>query len=138
MTVPVVATIVDIPRSVRVAAGLILVYGVLVVANALIVGQMLGFTVIESIYPRPLIRLLGTGLMASGLVRGARWAWWLAVLLGGLWVVLGVLGIVALLLTDGATLPPSTRVVVPASAVVLGLAIVLLLRTRAAFGAKAA
>ena len=123
----------DVRRKVQIAAFLLLAYGVLVVVNAFIVGHSQGFSISESIFPRPVVRLVGMALLATSLMRGARWAWWVTVILGGFWLVLGVAGLVTLELTDNNALPPSTRVFMPINVLLLGFAIFQLLRTRSAF-----
>ena len=95
------------PSEVRIAALLFFLYGLLVLANALSVGLSAGMTVADAALPRPAVRALGTGLVALGLWRGARWAWWLAVLLGGLWFVAGVVGLAAVFATGSAGALPS-------------------------------
>ena len=95
------------PSEVRIAALLFFLYGLLVLANALSVGLSEGMSVADAALPRPAVRALGTGLVALGLWRGARWAWWLAVLLAGLWFVAGVVGLAAVFATRSAGALPS-------------------------------
>jgi hypothetical protein len=78
-----------LPTSVRVAAGCFLAYGVVVLLNAVIL-QQAGNWQAAGDFPRAVLRLLGTCVIAWGLLRRAHWAWWLGVLLGLFWVIAGL------------------------------------------------
>ena len=65
-----------LPSSVKLAAGLFVAYGVAVVLNATAI-QGASSWVGAGDFPRALIRLFGTGLIGWGLLRRARWAWWI-------------------------------------------------------------
>ena len=72
-------TVIDshsLPGTVRAAAGLILVYGVLAVANALTMQSRAGWGEPWAL-GRALLRLLVSAVIAWGLFRRAPWAWWL-------------------------------------------------------------
>jgi hypothetical protein len=76
------------PRQVRTAALLLVAYGVMVVAHALILQQAGGWAEARE-FPRALLRLFGCGLIAFGLMRGLRWAWWVGVIAAGFWSLMG-------------------------------------------------
>ncbi len=77
-----------IPRPVRIAALLFIVYGVLVLGNALVLQAAGGWADARE-FPRALLRLAGCAVIAWGLLRGERWAWWMGVIFAGLWASLG-------------------------------------------------
>jgi len=69
-------------------------YGLAVLINATIDQNALGWENIEARgFPRAVIRFLGMSLIAWALLKGARWAWWLGVLLPGFFLVGGVVGL---------------------------------------------
>ncbi len=114
-----------LPSSVKLAAALFVVYGVAVVLNATAIQGAAGW-VAAADFPRALIRLLGTGLIAWGLLHRARWAWWLALVLAAVWLVAGALTVLVLEQGDVHWLRPSgfqTFLVV--SLLCLGLAVAL-------------
>ena len=116
-----------LPNSVKLAAGIFVVYGVAVVLNATAVQGATGWLAAAD-FPRALIRLLGTGLIAWGLLHRARWAWWLGLVLAAVWLVAGALTVLVLEQGDVHWLRPSgfqTFLVV--SLLCLGLAVALLL-----------
>lgn len=130
------------PDSVRAAALLLVLYGGLVVVHATLVQVDHGWDD-PGRYARALLRLLGAGLLAGGLVRLRRWAWWLAVVLAGLLFVLAVFVAVVFALVEVHALDPSRPVSVAfltGSIVLLGGAVGLLLSpsARAAFRRPAA
>ena len=94
-----------VPASVRAAALLLLLYGVLVVAGAVLLHTM-GGGVDAADFVDALVRLAGMGVLAWGLLRRRRWAWWISVLLGGLWIVLAVFAVVVFATTDARDLLP--------------------------------
>jgi hypothetical protein len=129
-----------LPNNVKLAAALFVVYGVAVVLNATAVQGAAGW-VTAADFPRALIRLLGTGLIAWGLLQRARWAWWLGLVLAAVWLVAGALTILVFERGDVHWLRPSgfqTFLVV--SLLCLGLAVALLLSpsVRAVFRRPAA
>jgi hypothetical protein len=129
-----------LPNSVKLAAALFIVYGVAVVLNATAVQGPAGW-VAAADFPRALIRLLGTGLIAWGLLQRARWAWWLGLVLAAVWLVAGALTVFVLERGDVHWLRPSgfqTFLVV--SLLCLGLVVALLLSpsARAVFRRPAA
>lgn len=127
-----------LPKSVRLAALLIVAYGVLVVLNA-VVAQSGGEWGDPRSIPRALFRLAGCGLVVFGLLQARRWAWWAAVVLGGseaaFWAAMA-LGAVVLAWPAGVwdRMGISTPVLVPVWAGLLAAAVALLL-PRASRGA---
>ena len=126
-----------LPGTVRAAAGLILAYGVLALANALTMQSQAGWGEPWAM-GRALLRLLVSGLIAWGLLRRARWAW----LVGLGWSVFGLfLGASAMLVVERGDihwLPPSRAQLLLGSLLLsLGGAIALLITpsARAAFRA---
>ena len=128
------------PKPVRVAAVLFALYGLYVAVNAT-AWEAIGVRGDAADYPRALLRACGALLVAWGLWRGLRWAWWLGVVLAGVWLVIGVGAFVAaLLLGDGALpLPTALLLSLAPGAMLLVAAVVglLLPRSRAAFRARA-
>ena len=117
------------PPSVRAAALLLLAYGVLVVANAILLQTAGGWRDLPE-HPRALLRLAGTGLLAWGLHGGRRWAWWTALGLGGLWTALAGVAAVLFAVSDARLLLPYPRLAaafVALSMLLLGAALALLL-----------
>lgn len=130
----------ELPGTVRAAAGLILVYGVLAVANALTMQSQAGWGEPWAL-GRSVLRLLVSAVIAWGLLRRARWAWWVG--LG--WSVFGLaVGASAMLVFqrgDIHWLVPSPAQLLPGAMLLsLGGAIALLVTPggRAAFRAGAA
>jgi hypothetical protein len=129
-----------VPGTVRAAAAILAAYGVVVLINALIEQRAIGWSDIEPRgLPRAVVRFVGMVLIAWGLLRGARWAWWLGVLFPGFLVLVGGVSIVAYLaIFDPAArelISPNTRMLVVVAFVALGTAVALLLTrsARAAF-----
>ena len=115
-----------LPSSVKLAAALFVAYGVAVVLNAIAIQGMAGWGEAGD-FPRALIRLFGTGLIASGLLRRARWAWWLGLILAAVWLVAGALAVLVLERGDAHWLPPSgLQIFLVISLLCLGLAVALL------------
>lgn len=120
-----------LPNSVRLAALLLVAYGVFVVATQ----PGAGWQAPRDI-PRALLRLGGCGVIAYELLQARRWAWWVAVVLGAFWAVLA-LGTVAMVSAAGAwdRMGASTPVLLLARAglVAAAAALLLLPGSRAAF-----
>lgn len=113
--------------SLRWAAALFVAYGIAVIVNATAVlgsaGWAGGWDLAWAI-----ARLVAATAVAAGLLRGARWAWWLGVGLGVLGLVAGVLPLLVLEHDDVYWLPPSAfQLVLVASLVCLGGALGMLL-----------
>lgn len=124
-----------VPRSVKLAAALFVVYGIAVVLNAVAVQSAAGWLAPRD-FPRALIRLAGTGLIAWGLLHRARWAWWLGLVLATLWLAAGAVTTLVLEHGDVYWLQPSGfQIFLAVSLLCLGGALVLLLlpSARAAF-----
>jgi hypothetical protein len=117
----------SLPSSVKLAAALLVVYGAAVVLNATVIQEAGGWAAPRD-FPRALIRLLGTGLIAWGLVQRARWAWWLGVILAAFWLVAGAAAVLVVERGDVYWLQPSGfQVFLMVSLLCLGLALALLL-----------
>jgi hypothetical protein len=117
----------SLPSSVKLAAVLLVVYGAAVVLNATVIQEAGGWAAPRD-FPRALIRLLGTGLIAWGLVQRARWAWWLGVILAAFWLVAGAAAVLVVERGDVYWLQPSGfQVFLMVSLLCLGLALALLL-----------
>ncbi len=116
-----------LPNNVKLAAALFVVYGVAVVLNAAGM-QSTGGWVAPGDFPRALIRLLGTGVIAWGLLHRARWAWWLGLALAAVWLTAGALAVLVLERGDVYWLPPSGfQIFLVVSLLCLGLVLALLL-----------
>jgi hypothetical protein len=125
-----------LPNSVKLAAALFLVYGVAVVLNATALQGTTGWVAAQD-FPRAIVRRLGTGLIAWGLLRRARWAWWLGLIFAAVWLGAGALAVLVLERGDVYWLPPSgLQIFLVISLLCLGLALALLLSpsARAVFG----
>lgn len=82
------------PPSVTVAALLFALYGIAAMVNAAV---MQSWTDVEAgNIPRAGLRLAAAGLVTWGLLRGARWAWWLGVTLACLWLVAGLAPVIVI------------------------------------------
>jgi hypothetical protein len=128
-----------LPRSVKLAAALFVLYGVAVVINAVAIQGAAGLAGALDL-PRAILRLIGTALIGWGLLRRARWAWWLGLGLAVLWLVAGALAVLVLERGDVYWLPPSDfQLFLAASLVCLGGTVALLLSpsAREAFRAAA-
>jgi len=116
-----------LPNSVKMAAALFVMYGVVVVLNATVMPSADSWVAAHDL-PRALLRLLGTGLIAWGLLHRARWAWWLGLGLAAFWLAAGALAVLVLERGDVYWLPPSGfQVFLVVSLLCLGLALALLL-----------
>jgi hypothetical protein len=124
-----------LPSSVKLAAALFVVYGVAVVLNATAFQGGAGW-VGAGDFPRAVIRLFGTALIAWGLLQRARWAWWLGVVLAAVWLAAGAVAVLVLERGDVHWLPPSgLQIFLVVSLLCLGLAVAMLVSpsARAAF-----
>jgi peptidoglycan/LPS O-acetylase OafA/YrhL len=116
-----------LPRSVKVAAAVLLLYGVAVVLNAVMM-QSAGGWVAGRDFPRAVLRLLGTLLIAWGLLRRARWAWWLGVILAAFWLAAGAVAALVIERGDVYWLPPSGfQLFLVPSLLALGIVLALLI-----------
>lgn len=129
-----------LPGTVRAAAGLILVYGVLALANALTMQGQAGWGEPWAL-GRSLLRLLISAVIAWGLLRRAGWAWWVG--LG--WSIFGlVLGASAMLVYQRGDIhwlaPSRGQLLLGGTLLSLGGAVALLVTPsgRAAFRARGA
>ncbi len=95
-----------LPKTVKLAAALFVLYGVAVVINAVAVQGPAGWAGAWD-FPRALLRLIGTGLIGWGLLRRARWAWWLGLILAVFWLVAGAMVVLVFERGDVYWLPPS-------------------------------
>jgi hypothetical protein len=83
-----------IPRSLKAAALCFLLFAVAVLLNSATqsaAGWMVPRRILHSGF-----RVVGAGAVAWGLLRGARWAWVLGLLLGSFWLVTGLLTVLVL------------------------------------------
>lgn len=129
-----------LPNSVKLAAALFVVYGVAVVINATTM-QSAANWIAAADFPRALIRLLGTMVIAWGLLHRAGWAWWLGLGLAALWLAAGALAVLVLERGDVYWLPPSGLqifLVVSLLSLALSLALLLSPSARAVFRPPAA
>ena len=95
-----------LPASVKLAAALFIVYGLAVVLNATAMQAAAGWAAAGD-FPRAILRLVGTGIIAWGLLRRARWAWWFGLVLAVFWLAAGALAVLVLDRGDVYWLPPS-------------------------------
>ena len=116
-----------LPLSLRAAAGLLVLYGVAVVLNATVMyGAAQWMTSRE--LPSAIVRLAGTVLVAWGLLRRLRWAWWLGLVLTTFWLVTGAAAVLVLQRGDVHWLQPSRlQILLVVSLLALGLSLALLL-----------
>ena len=116
-----------LPSNVKLAAALFVVYGVAVVLNAAGM-QGTGSWVAPGDFPRALIRLVVTGVIAWGLLHRARWAWWLGLALAAAWLIVGALTALVVEHGDVYWLRPSGfQIFLVVSLLCLGLSLMLLL-----------
>jgi hypothetical protein len=116
-----------LPASVKLAAALFVGYGLAVALNATVMQAAAGWGAPHD-FPRAILRLIGTGLIAWGLLRRVRWAWWLGLLLAVYWLSAGALAVLVLERGDVYWLPPSGfQTLLVVSLVCLGAAVALLL-----------
>jgi hypothetical protein len=123
-----------LPWTVKAASAVLVVYGLWVVINATR-GQMATSWADARDYPRALIRLGGTLLIAYGLLQRRRWGWWFGILMPSLLLLMLVAGIVAL---RAANQSPSdvfstSQFVFPAVCLMAALGLLLAPVSRAAF-----
>ena len=125
------------PMTVRWAALALVAYACVVLVSATVLQAINDWQAVGD--PRAVVRGLGVALVAWGLLRRARWAWWLGVALALFWIVSGVAGLVMFLSirTDEAEalLPPAFYPLLGVTITLLTVALVLLVlpRSRAAF-----
>jgi hypothetical protein len=84
-----------VPASLRWAAIALVAYGIVVVASATVLQAMNDWVAIAE-YPRALLRGLGVAITAWGLLRRARWAWWLGIVLVSVWLATSVFALLML------------------------------------------
>jgi hypothetical protein len=119
-----------IPLSLRAAALCFVLFAVAVLLNSA-TQSAAGWMVTRQIV-RSGFRVIAAGAVAWGLLRGARWAWVLGLLLGSFWLVTGLLTVLVLERRDLEWLRPSGfQVFLFASLASLGLAVALLLSASA-------
>lgn len=119
----------ELPKPVRIAALLFAVYGAMVIANAFVLQSSAEWSGANE-FPRALLRLAGCGLIAYALLHRLRWGWWIAVVLGGLWALMGAAAV--LMITRAGAWermgPASTPVFLVGMIAILGAAVALLLQ----------
>jgi hypothetical protein len=116
-----------VPAAAKVAAALFLVFGLAAVVNAVGAESDVGWLG-GRMLPRAMVRLLASVVVAWGLNRGARWAWWLGLVAGLIWFVMSAAAVVVLDHGDLHWLQPSSdQLFLAISLVSLGLALALLL-----------
>lgn len=119
-----------IPLSLKAAALCFVLFAVAVLLNSA-TQSAAGWMVTRQI-ARSGFRVVGAGAVAWGLLRGARWAWVLGLVLGSFWLVTGLLTVLVLERRDLEWLRPSGfQVFLFASLATLGLAVALLLSASA-------
>jgi sulfite exporter TauE/SafE len=118
----------ELPKPVRVAALLFVVYGVMVIANGLVQQSSPEWSRVHAL-PRLLLRVGSCGLIAYALMKRLRWGWWGAVVFGGIWAMMGA-GVVLMIARAGAwdRLGLAMPLFMAGTAVVLGAAVALLLQ----------
>jgi len=124
-----------LPSGVKAAAALFVVYGICAFLNAVLVLPSAGWPAPNE-WVRALVRLVGAGLIAWGLLRRERWAWGVGLVLGLFWIVTDGLATLVIERGDVVWLRPSGfQLLLTASLVGLGAALALLLTpaVRAAF-----
>jgi peptidoglycan/LPS O-acetylase OafA/YrhL len=118
---------VSVPRSVAGAAAMFVVYGLAVLLNAIRAQGEQGWSDAGD-FGRAVLRLAGCALVAWGLLRGERWAWWLGLALAVLWLAAGAVTMTVLERGDVHWLQPSNaQLFLAAGMIGLGLAVALLL-----------
>lgn len=114
------------PASVNTAAGLLLVYGAAVLLNATVVQSAGGWVASRDI-PWALAQLIAATAIAWGLVRRARWAWWLGIAFSAFWLAASALPLLVIERRDVYWPPPSGfQTLLVASLGALAIALVLL------------
>lgn len=116
-----------LPASVKLAAGLFMGYGVMTFINTTAVLAGAGLAAPRG-WLRATFHLLGSALIAWGLLHRARWARVLGLLLAGVWLFVGMVTTLVVERWDVYWLPPSRfQLVLTGSLICLGLAVSLLL-----------
>ena len=117
-----------LPKPVRIAALLFVVYGVMVIANGLVQQSSPEWSRVHAL-PRLLLRAASCGLIAYALMQRLRWGLWGGVVFGGFWAMAGA-GLVLRIARAGAweRMGPTMPLFLAGTAVVLGAAVVLLLQ----------
>ena len=117
----------SVPRNVAAAAAMFVVYGLAVLLNAIRAHGELGWSDAGD-FGRAVLRLAGCALVAWGLLRGERWAWWLGVALAVLWLAAGGVTMAVIDRGDLHWLQPSSaQLFVTVGMLSLGAAVALLL-----------
>jgi hypothetical protein len=124
-------------KRVRAAAALLVAYGIIVLVNAVVLQSMANWVEWPQFF-RGLIRVVGVSLLAWGLLRGERWAWWGTVGLGGFWLIAGSLLLVGAwfpVSDPTVPIPAFSRTILTVAVFVVAIAIALILTppVRAAF-----
>lgn len=116
-----------LPKPVRVAALLFVVYGVMVIANGLVQQSSPTWSRVHA-FPRLLLRVASCGLIAYALMQRLRWGWWGGVVFGGFWALIDAY-LVLMIARNGAwdRLGATMPLFMAGTVVVLGAAVVLLL-----------
>ena len=120
----------SLPGTLRAAIAVLVLYAVFVIANATF-WQSLGGWADWSDYPRGVLRTVMTGVLAWGLARREKWAWWIAVLLTGFWAIGGTVGVIIMFrVAAGDELPPTSVLLTLAigGALLIAAFVLLLLR----------
>lgn len=129
----------ELPQSVRLAAMLVVAYGLTVLISASVQQSISDWEYWRE-FPRAVVRCGGAVLIAYGLLRRARWAWWTAVVGGGVLALSGALGFVTFMAsTLDVAVPISFLVGIAIGCVLLTAAVIALLRaeSRESFRARA-
>lgn len=144
MTAP--ASVQPLPLTVKAAASILAAYGTVVLLYAVVLQTMIGWNQAQE-FPRAIIRFGGMALIAWGLLKRARWAWWFGILLPGFFLVGGLIALATFLTVakDGGegvdiSFPPGFLPLAVFSAGALATAVALLLTSssRATFRRPAA
>jgi hypothetical protein len=125
----------DVPPRARTAAILFFLYAALVLLNA--VAWQLGAAESEPIeFFRVAVRILGVVLIAAGLLRGARWAWMLGVVLAGFWLLMGLATVITFVADSGSadtSLPYALFLIVAVAVLATGWGLLLTRDVRQAY-----
>lgn len=117
----------SVPRNVSAAAVMFVVYGLAVLLNAIRAQEELGWSDAGD-FGRAVLRLAGCALVAWGLLRGERWAWWLGLALALLWLLAAGVTMAVIERGDLHWLQPSSaQLFLAVGMLSLGLAVALLL-----------
>lgn len=120
-----------LPATVRAAAGLLLLYGITALLNAVTMQAQAGWGEPWAL-GRALLRLLISGFIAWGLLRRMGWARWLGLLWSAFGLVVGALAVLVIEAGDVHWLPPSRgQLLLGVTLLSLGGAIALLLSSSA-------